>query len=141
MITDDLVAKLEKYATITKSDEFFYTSKDVFLDMIYKRAATRERTLLLKELSKQHKVTLFTNSDTTSLSSVQCKGYANYYTEMPIIFHKSAINLNITYRAIQSGISLRAFDVMGAGGFLLSGYQPELSELFVPDKESGHRLR
>lgn len=135
MVTDNFVAELEKYASITSSDEFFYTSREVFIDMLFKRAATRERPALLKELSNHYKVTLFTNSDTSSLTNVHCNGYVDYYTEMPIIFNKSAINLNIPYRAIQSGASLRAFDIMSAGGFLLSGYQPELSELFIPDKD------
>ena len=52
-----------------------------------------------------------------------------------LFFNKSAFNLNIPYRAIQSDASLRAFDIISAGGFLLSGYQPELSELFVSDQD------
>ena len=78
---------------------------------------------------------IFTNSDTRNLPNAIIRGYADYYTDMPQIFHKSAINLNITHRAIKSGISLRALDVMGAGGFLISNYQPELCELFVPNEE------
>ena len=49
---------------------------------------------------------------------------------MPQIFACSKINLNPSLRIIQTGIPLRAFDIMGAGGFLLSNYQEELLELF-----------
>lgn len=38
-------------------------------------------------------------------------------------------------RGIKSGIPLRAFDIMGAGGFLISNYQPELLDYFVPGKD------
>lgn len=54
---------------------------------------------------------------------------------MPFIFHQSKINLNITLRSILSGIPLRCLDIMGAGGFLLSNYQPELAEYFENGKE------
>ncbi len=43
--------------------------------------------------------------------------------------------MNITLRSIQSGIPLRALDIMGAGGFLLSNYQTELAEQFEDGKE------
>ena len=50
---------------------------------------------------------------------------------MPRVFRESKINLNITLRSITSGIPLRALDIMGAGGFLMSNYQPELAEYFI----------
>lgn len=62
-------------------------------------------------------------------------GYIDYYEDMSKMFNRSKINLNITLRSILSGISLRALDTMGAGGFLLSNYQPELAELFEDGKE------
>lgn len=54
---------------------------------------------------------------------------------MPYVFRHSRINLNITLRSITSGIPLRAMDIMGAGGFLMSNYQPELAEYFVDGQE------
>lgn len=38
-------------------------------------------------------------------------------------------------RSIETGIPQRVFDIMGVGGFVLSNYQEELEELFVPDRE------
>ena len=61
-------------------------------------------------------------------------GPLDYYNKMPIVFYNSKININITIRSIRRGIPLRAMDIMGAGGFLLSNYQQELNELFV-DRE------
>lgn len=52
-------------------------------------------------------------------------GAVDYYEVMPHVFKQSKINLNITLRSIQSGMPLRAWDIMGAGGFLLSNYQAD----------------
>ena len=63
-------------------------------------------------------------------------GTADYYSEMPYIFHNSKINLNITLRSIESGIPLRAMDIMANEGFLLTNYQGDfLLENFIPDED------
>ena len=49
---------------------------------------------------------------------------------MPCVFRHSKLNINPTLKSIQSGIPLRALDIMGARGVLLSNYQPELAEYF-----------
>lgn len=54
---------------------------------------------------------------------------------MPIIFNQSKINLNPASKAIRSGIPLRIFDVFACEGFVLSNYQIELAELFVPGED------
>ena len=50
----------------------------------------------------------------------------DYWTEMPKVFRASKINLNFTIPNIKSGIPLRMWDVMGAGGFLMTNYQAEI---------------
>ena len=55
--------------------------------------------------------------------------------EMPLIFNCSKINLNITAKSIRSGLPLRIFDVLGAGGFLITNYQSELPEIFSIGKD------
>lgn len=42
----------------------------------------------------------------------------------------SKINLNFTIPNIKSGIPLRVWDVLGAGGFLLTNYQAEIPYYF-----------
>ncbi|MCI8533888.1 MAG: glycosyltransferase family 1 protein [Lachnospiraceae bacterium] len=59
----------------------------------------------------------------------------DYYNEMPLVFKQSKINLNLTSRSIQSGVPLRAFDIMGAGGFLLSNYQEDFLDHFIPGED------
>jgi spore maturation protein CgeB len=55
---------------------------------------------------------------------------------MPIVFNNAKINLNITLRAIETGLPLRIFDICAAGGFLLTNYQEELPEYFEIGKEA-----
>ena len=54
---------------------------------------------------------------------------------MPAIFYHSKINLNISLKTIRSGIPLRVADIMGCCGFVLSNYQEELLEHFIPGEE------
>ena len=62
-------------------------------------------------------------------------GAVDYYAEMPYVFANSKINLNISLRSIQSGIPLRAMDIMGAGGFLLSNFQADFLDYFIPNED------
>ena len=54
---------------------------------------------------------------------------------MPLAFNQAKINLNISLKIIQSGISLRVFDVLGCGGFLITNYQQEIAENFEDGRE------
>lgn len=97
---------------------------------------TREdRLLALKLLSNHYDVKLYSREKNDLLDRVIYMGTADYDSEMPKVFKSSDINLNMTLRCIRSGIPLRALDIMGAGGFLLSNYQPELAECFVDGGE------
>lgn len=89
-----------------------------------------ERTRTFQKLSEKFLVDLYTGSDTTLIPKVHNCGLAKTFTEMPIIFHESKINLNTTSKAIRSGLPLRIFDIMGCEGFVLTNYQQELPELF-----------
>lgn len=94
------------------------------------KVAEQERLRYLKGLSEHFNVDLYTGSDTYSMPLIHNRGFAKTNTEMPIIFHQSKINLNLTAKSIRSGLSLRIFDVLGCEGFLITNYQAELPEHF-----------
>lgn len=94
------------------------------------KAAQQERIQALKMLSESFDVDLYTGSDTSDMPQIHNRGFARTHTQMPLIFNQSKINLNITARSIRSGLSLRIFDILGCGGFLLTNYQAELPEYF-----------
>ena len=95
-----------------------------------------ERLLALKLLSGHYDVKLYSREKNDLLDKVTYMGTADYDEEMPKVFKSSDINLNMTLRCIRSGIPLRALDIMGSGGFLLSNYQQELAECFVDGEEA-----
>lgn len=94
------------------------------------QAAETERIRTLNTLAEYFNVELFTRSDTAPLKNVHLHGGVRTHTEMPVIFNRSKINLNMTIKPIKTGLPLRIFDIMGCGGFLMTNYQEEAEELF-----------
>lgn len=94
------------------------------------KISVSERRRTMTVLGERFPVDLYTASDTAGLP-VQNRGLAKTLTEMPLIFHNSKINLNITSKAIREGLPLRIFDILGCGGFLLTNYQTELPSCFT----------
>ena len=110
--------------TATCSDRTIMAQK--YIDV---KISAMERLHTMKLLGSRYQVDLYTGSDTTGLPVIN-HGFANTLTEMPLIFHNSKINLNMTSKSIHSGIPLRVFDVLGCEGFLITNYQAELPEYF-----------
>lgn len=94
----------------------------------------RMETFAMLDARKEWKTKLYTPNPTPQYTHVQNMGTVQYAEEMPLVFRHSRINLNITLRSIQNGIPLRAMDIMGAGGFLLSNFQNDFSMHFEEGK-------
>lgn len=93
-----------------------------------------ERIRLLQAISKIPDIqTNLYSTNTLNNASIIQKGIVDYLNQMPYVFKTNKINLNITLKCIQSGIPLRAMDILGCGSFLLTNYQPELAEYFIPN--------
>ncbi len=95
----------------------------------------RERYLALSLLSRHYPVDLYSTDEDKRLNHVNYCGYADYYKEMPAVFAGSRVNLNISLKTVRTGIPLRVLDIMGCQGFVLSNYQEEIAEHFVPGEE------
>ena len=109
-----------------------YVVANYYLGM---EVSSLERIRLINTLAQSSHVHLFTRSDTSCLTKVVCHGGVSTHTEMPLIFRNSKINLNITIRSIQTGLSQRIWDILGCNGFLLTNYQNELPEYFDIGKD------
>lgn len=105
-------------------------AKEIALKYLGMKVTSMERLDVMRLLGERYRVYLYTGSDTSKLPVHNC-GFAKTLTEMPLIFYNSKINLNISCRSIRSGISQRTWDIMGAGGFVLTNYQNEIPEYFV----------
>lgn len=95
------------------------------------KIAAEERVRIFKALSPKYNIDLYTGSDTSNIPSINNRGLANTFFEMPLVFNRSTINLNITAKQIRSGIPLRVFDILGCGGFVISNYQAEIPEFLT----------
>lgn len=135
LLTDEIIGQMNQYISMDMPKGYHVTKRELYAEMVNGKITSRERIHLLRELSERFSLTLYTASDASCLPRVKQGGIVDYVTEMPRVFHESRINLNISLRSIRSGIPLRALDIMGAGGFLMSNYQPELAEYFEDGKE------
>ena len=89
-----------------------------------------ERSFLLEQMGELFNTHFYTTNPHSLSKKVHSLGPVKYLDEMPCVFQSSKLNLNPTLKNIQSGIPLRALDIMGSRGVLLSNFQPELAEYF-----------
>ena len=131
-VLDEMKASMPYKAGNTgiQSDEYIYG--DYFIG---RKLTEMDRIRTLTSVAAQHPVRLYTLNSSYTAPGVENMGTVDYDREMPYVFHYSKINLNITLKSIKSGIPLRAIDIMSAGGFLMTNFQAELFEHFVPDED------
>lgn len=155
-----LQMQMEKTGLVLGEDYFVRAEDILLTAVLEKKVTVEERRILLTEIikrfsdqrddmgsannqritgddthdgiDKKYDFRLYTSSDTEKLPELaECNyGVVNYYTQMPLVFAGSKINLNISLRSIHSGIPLRVLDIMACGGFVLSNWQPEIEESF-----------
>lgn len=107
----------------------------VLASQINRYATGIERRNLLKLSGEHFSTHLFTNRANEDMGGVCIHDGVDYYTQMPEVFRDSKINLNITLRSITSGVPLRVFDILGAGGFCLTNYQEGIAQHFEDGRE------
>ena len=130
LLTDDKLEELKRYVSLDMNPAYAITEKHLYANIVNSKIASKERIHLLNALAERFSLSLYSNSDAKKVPKAKYKGIVSYEEKMPQVFRKSKINVNITVRTMQTGMSLRALDVLGAGGFLLSNYQRELAENF-----------
>ncbi|SFH74434.1 spore maturation protein CgeB [Pseudobutyrivibrio sp. OR37] len=131
MLTPDILMELENYFKLDKSEDSLSDLNLIFsVTTLGFKIAEKQRRRILIDLSKNHDVSVYTNSKTDDLLRVKNRGSIDYWREMPQVFKNSKINLNITIPNIKSGVPLRVYDILGAGGFCLTNFQAELPMQF-----------
>lgn len=147
-LTDEIIEKLLAAMPIELHADGMETYRYVYANYFLCRKITQtERSTLLYLISeslsdiaantskKLEPLQLYTPESTPFLPKVKNMGKVHYLHEMPLVFRHSKINLNITLRSIHNGIPLRAMDIMGAGGFLLTNYQNDFNYHFVDGED------
>ncbi|WP_036977592.1 CgeB family protein [Pseudobutyrivibrio sp. MD2005] len=135
MLTPEILMELENYFELEKSEDSLSDLNLIFsVTTLGFKIAQKQRRRILVDLSKHHDVSIYTNSNTNDLLRVKYKGSVDYWSEMPFVFRDSKINLNMTIPNIKSGVPLRIYDILGAGGFCLTNFQAELPMFFENEK-------
>lgn len=136
LILDPIMELIESQVQIYLGDKFTGKKKKVFSDFFMGGKATQiERKNILALLAQMYPVTIYTDDEISDIPELLNKGFVPYETEMPKVFSLSKINLNMTHKAIQTGIPLRVLDVLGAGGFLITNYQKEIADRFIDGED------
>lgn len=136
MLNVDILSKLMEITDFKQDEDAFSDISLVFSSTFLGfKLASMERIKALNLLAKKHQVKLYSDEEDDELINVKHCGSVSYMEDMPKVFNKSSINMNFTIRNIRTGIPLRAWDVLGAGGFLLTNFQAELTEYFENGKD------
>ena len=132
----DIIADMQKALPLTPAADSVESVEYLFAQYVINRQITAtERLELLTAVSERFSLDLYTPDKNLQIKNCINHGAVDYYDFAPYVFKQAKINLNITLRSIQTGIPLRAFDIMGAGGFLLTNYQADFLDFFSPDED------
>ncbi len=137
-LTEQMAAEIAKACGLGFGEEYYQDLRQMAADTLGMEVSAREREAALGRLSEKFSVKLYTGSELPDLlcnKNLQKMGYADYENEVPLIYHNSKINLNITSKTIESGIPQRIFDVLSCQGFCLTNYQPEIADCFADGEE------
>ena len=110
-----------------ESNEYIYSQY-----YVNRKITSIERTELLHAIADRYPIDIYTPDQNFKHPNAILHDPMDPYEVAPYVYKNSKINLNMSLRSIKSGIPLRAFDIMGAGGFLLSNYQTDFFDLFIP---------
>lgn len=132
VLTAPIVEKFRDCAKDLLPEDSLLTEREIYADVfLSQKLATINRMELLYMLGNYFDVHFYTYNE-SMLENVKHRGTVNYESEMPRLFQVAKVNLNDTRRSNKNGIPLRAMDIMGCGGFLLSNYQEDFFRHFEP---------
>lgn len=132
--TPDIAALIGQYMPYDAPEGFLAPVSHIYCNYYLARKITSmERILMLELLSKSFQTHLYTINKDVVVGKAVNRGIADYMLIMPKVVRCSKINMNPTLKSIHTGIPLRAMDIMGCGGFLLTNFQEDFFLHFEPD--------
>ena len=135
MLDDKILEIMDHVYPYESNNDSIATAAYVYSHYFMARKVTElERVRALNKVSENFNLSLFTYKEPKELPKAHFMGSVDYYKDMPIVFNRSKINLNISLKSILTGIPLRCIDIMGSGGFLLTNYQADMFRHFEAGK-------
>ena len=130
VLSDSTLDEIRNMDTSDALMESNMSADEFYVGRLVGRALAFEERIKMLEILSGFGIRLYTGECNIGIDGVDVRSRLNYQTELPIAYRLSRINMGITLHTITSGIPQRVFDILGAGGFLLTNYQPEIPELF-----------
>lgn len=125
--------------SVNKNDTPFMSEQFRYeVAVLSRNIAHKERVTILNSLAEKYKLAFYTeDKELNELSDKVLIHPGLDYSSFEIyqIYNSSKININISLHCIESGLPQRIFDVMAAGGFMLTNYQAEIEDLFIIGEE------
>lgn len=135
-LSDALIDELFNYMNQEIKPGYIECKRDVVSDYFMGYKCTEyDRIATLRAVSNCFHLDLYTTSDPAPLPNAHFKGIADSKNMLPKIFQCSKINLEIVHKSIRSDITVRTYDAMGLGGFVICNYQTEIPSYFTIGKE------
>ena len=138
-IPEAVSREIAEKCRLTTGELYVCNLRQMSADTLGMEVSARERERVLEIAAQCADTAVYTGSrlpETLAGSpNLSNRGYADNASQMPLIFHESGINLNITSKTIVSGIPQRILDILACGGFCVSNYQPEAAEYFSDGEE------
>ncbi|MDE5893732.1 MAG: hypothetical protein K2H45_12495, partial [Acetatifactor sp.] len=130
MIDENVARDILQKADLLLNDLYFSDPVQLVADLVNWEISQKERIRIMERLARQFQICLYTKSSFEGRDNIKLCGTVDYQREMPLVFQNSKINLHITSKTIETGISQRVLDILACGGFCLANYQPEIAEYF-----------
>ncbi len=136
LLSDKIIRDMQKSLPMKVRPGEVESVAYLFAQYVINRQITAlERSELLSLTAEKFGLDLYTPDQTVELAGGSNHGALDAYAWAPYVYKTSAVNLNITLRSILKGIPLRAFEIMGAGGFLLTNFQEDFFSHFTPGED------
>ena len=126
-----ILAEIERHFVLNKSEHSFQKLALTFSTTVLSfKIARLERQSIISKLSENYRTDIFTDDMEPEFGLAKKHGTVDYWSQAPLIYNRSKINLNLSLKSIRTGIPLRVFDILSCGGFCMTNKQPELGLYF-----------
>lgn len=133
LLTPDIMEDLQHSCPVETNYDGVESEEYIYAQYFINRQITAiERSEIISLITRYFPMDLYTSADDFTCDNLTVHGPIDPYNIAPYVYKCSKINLNMSLRSIKSGMPLRVFDIMGAGGFLLSNFQSDFLDYFVP---------
>ncbi len=135
MIGDEMSRDIQHRVGLQLGDMYFDSPSQMAADLINQEITKKERIRIMKKLSENHQLHLYTDSGYEGTDNIRLCSAADSQRGMWPLYRNSKINLNITSKTIEAGIPQKVLDILSCGGFCISNYQTEIADFFEDGKE------